>query len=406
MGNHLSKFCCKAGTSGDEGFNYPSLRNEQREKLEEFYRYIVSNASVDFSKQEINDIENAVHTMFERIRSRVNERGIFKIARTLSSGSMNEKTSLWKYYEGDPYLEFDNLAVLENTIQKREDRNNCEACVELAYAPVAFEKLKQFNIDCKSNAETIEKHMINVLFLNEINYCLTSSSDCLKISIEDNETVVIPASEQKKPESKARTEIYIGGHEISFQSTSTQLELGCDYCTVDMPTGTLSINTNKRLIEFWSDPNKCSLIFLWASKTNNLLAPDELLFKKPKPMLSLPIYADFLPALESRKPNASGDGDEHDFFIVPKSCNVCTGVGWRKSWCRSELRAFNTEMSNKHRMCYQIMKYLSKRACSLRSDYHLKTAVLRHHTTCSDTAADAVDCVFAICHDLIQAYTK
>ena len=95
----------KVGTSADERLNYPSLRADQQEKLEEFYRYITANASVDFTQQEINDIQYATHTMLERLKSRVNERGIF----TLSSGSMNEKTSLWKYYEADPYLEFDYL---------------------------------------------------------------------------------------------------------------------------------------------------------------------------------------------------------------------------------------------------------------------------------------------------------
>ena len=179
-----------------------------------------------------------------------------------------------------------------------------------------------------------------------------------------------------------------------------------------MPTGTLHVNTKISIYPSSKGPNDCSLIFQWTSKTNTLSAPDRWLLQKPQPISSLPIYVDFLPALESLKPNSSGPGDEQDYFIVPKTCNVCYDETfrsfrdrWRKSWCMAEIQSITTDMSGKHRRCYQIMKYLSKaKSWYLLPNYHIKTAVLRHHTTCSDVTDDCVDCVMALFRDLLLAY--
>ena len=81
MGNHLTKCCC-IGTS------------TQREKLEEFFQHITSKAPVDFTNCQIKDVQNAVYTMLERIRTRVNSRGIFNINRIVPSGSAAEQTSI------------------------------------------------------------------------------------------------------------------------------------------------------------------------------------------------------------------------------------------------------------------------------------------------------------------------
>ena len=117
MGSHLTKCCC-TGTS------------TQREKLEEFFHHITSNASVDYSNQEIKDIQNAVPIMLERIRMRVNRRGIFDIDRIVPSGSMAEQTSLWKYEDRNHHLEFDFLSVLKNTIKQCEKKNLHESTVK------------------------------------------------------------------------------------------------------------------------------------------------------------------------------------------------------------------------------------------------------------------------------------
>ena len=238
-----------------------------------------------------------------------------------------------------------------------------------------------------------EKALISKLFLNEINYCLTSSCDYLTFQCEKDED---------------------GIYEISLRPSSDQHTQGCDECTVRMPTGTLHVNSEINIDEDTVYPNNCSLIFQWNSKVNRLSAPDKLLLQQPQPVSSLTIYVDFVPAQESLKPSTSGAGCEHDYLIVPKRCNVCEHVDyfnnkWRKSWCISELNAFTAEMSKKHIKCYQTMKFLSVTSAhpnlpKTLPNYHIKTIVLRHHSTCTDTTDDCVDCVLKMFHDLLQAY--
>ena len=69
----------------------------------------------------------------------------------------------------------------------------------------------------------------------------------------------------------------------------------------------------------------------------------------------------------------------------------------------AELHAFTKEMSDKHRRCYQIMKYLSDKL-DVVPNYDIKTVVLHHHTTCSDITDGYVDCVFGMFRGLRQAY--
>ena len=53
----------------------------QKRKLESFLQHIILNGSLDFTSPEIQDIKDAVHTLLERIRARVNNRGFFNITR-------------------------------------------------------------------------------------------------------------------------------------------------------------------------------------------------------------------------------------------------------------------------------------------------------------------------------------
>ena len=368
--------------------------------MEEFFKHNISNATVNYTNPEIQDIQTAMDTMLERLRTRVNSRGIFNISRIVHSGSMAEKTSLWKYRKciakspGEEeqnssryFMELDNLAVLENAIKQCEDiTTRCRGCIKIVNAPVDLERLAQFYlIEDRFNAESLKDiYVISELFLNEINDCLASSCDCL--SLQSNEK------------------------NISFRPLSVEHKGGCGECTVVMPTGTLRVNTSVAVEKFSSDPNNCSLIFLWTSKAKTLSAPCPMLLQKPQPISSLPIYVDFLPTLESLQPTAGAE-DEHDFFIVPKHCIVwCYDdryQKWRKSCCMDEINAFTTKMSEKHKICYKIMKYFAETmlppSCFM-TNYHIKTAVLRHHTTCVDTTDDCVDCVMVIYRDLQHAY--
>ena len=375
-----------------DGSQDKALIPEKKKKLEEFFHHIITNAPVDITNREIQDIQNAVFTMLEKIRTKVNSRGIFNIDRIVPGGSMNEKTAIWKFYMGDNYLEFDFLAVLKNAVKQSENqisRQFCQGCITIPKPPVELERLGQHYNRDEFSAESLKnKDVISNLFLIEINHCLTSSCDCLSLQCDKDD---------------------IGHYKISLRPSSVEHNHGCGECTVGMPTGTLHANT-KIDINYDSkidNPCKCSLIFQWTSKTKTLSAPDMLMLKRSQ-LLIVPIYVDFLPALEFLKPTSSLPRYEHDFFIVPKSCTVCPYIynstwRWRNSWCMAEICAIITELSDKHKRCYQIMKYLSEIFYKLPS-YSTKTVVLRHHTTCSDTTDDCVDCVMRMYRDLLQGY--
>ena len=390
MGNCLTKFGC----------GRKDLAPEQKHKLEELFQHIVTNAAVDFDNQELKDIQAALNIMLERIMIQVNRQGIFKIARIVPGGSMVEKTSLWKFYnKGQNYLEFDFLAVLENEIKLYEgkaERNTCKTrgCIKTVTSVLDFDRMRDYyEVDYELNAETVNhKRIINNCFIRTINHCLTSSCDCLRLSTD-----------------KVLKEILI-------RPTAVERKHGCDLCTVEMPTGTLYVHTETAVETSVGsgNPNRCSLIFLWSSKALSLSAPDRLLQTR-RSVSSVPIFVGCLPAMESMKTCETGNEDEHDFFIVPKDCNVCDYVyhvdeqwndytpnKWRKSWCVAEMKAF-TQMSERHRKCYEVMKYLSVGDTEL-PNYHIKTVLLNHHTTCSDTTENFVDCIIRICWDLIHAY--
>ena len=367
------------------------LNPEQRDKLEEFFQRIISNSAIDFTKDEMTDIQAAMKTMLERIRTRVNSRGIFNIASVVPAGSMRERTSLWKFDDDDDdddeqyYIEFDFLAQIHQCT-KQTAEIECKGCLKIVKPPVDLQRVRQYYSD-EFNEESLEdKEVISDLFLNEINYCLTSACNCLTFHSKKDD---------------------YGDYLISLRPSSEHHKHGCGECTVEMPTGTLHVNTEIYIEQRYGAPNKCSLIFQWTSKVKSLSAPDKRLLQEPQPVSQLPIFVDFLPALESLAPSSSGAGEERGFFIVPKDCNVCDSSDnfyyrWRKSWCIAELNAFTTDMSAKHRNCYQIIKYFSE--ILFLPSYHIKTIVLRHHTECTDTTDDLVQCVLKIYQDLHHAY--
>ena len=321
-----------------------------------------------------------MHIMLERIRTRVNSRYIFNIARIQPTGSMAERTSLWKYgLRRNLYLEFDFLAVLQKSIKKCQGtiiRNYCRGCIKLVKPALNLERLGQWYTD----SDGVSKVSIEHFFLREINYSLTTSCDCLSFSTHNLEISVKPVSDEK--------------------------EQGCHKCTVNTPTGTLSVNT-ERCIRM-SGP---SLIFKWTSRAKSLSPPSLHLSQERQEIPDLlPIDVDFLPALESLKPSSLGAGDEHDFFIVPKHCNQCDSwktydhMRWQKSVCRAETNVIGIEMSNKHRQCYQIINYILMLSSGIIKKNHLKTVVLNHHIRCSDTTDCTVDCVIEMFRDLHWAF--
>ena len=115
-----------------------------------------------------------------------------------------------------------------------------------------------------------------------------------------------------------------------------------------------------------------------------------------------------MPAGEVLKAEPDGTAHNHNFFLVPKHCNICnSSEHWRKSNCMAEMAFIVNEMSHKHRKCYQIMKY-----CLSNNEihgtginwYHLKTVVLNHSRECLDTSEESAECVLKVLTDLKRAY--
>ena len=199
MGNCLAKFCCLRTRNNsrqnyeriegrndqvtnieqtqDEQVEYDPLNQAQKEKLESFFQHIILNASLDFTSPEIQHVQDAVQTMLKKIRTRVNNRGVFDITHIVPTGSMSEKTAIWKYdgYEREPYLEFDNLAVLKASVRQYEDHSDyqkCPGCITISYTPVELNRMRKHDLDLMRKRWSeinptqvcFNKHMINEIF--------------------------------------------------------------------------------------------------------------------------------------------------------------------------------------------------------------------------------------------------
>ena len=80
---------CKIILKHGKCFKKPSA--QQKNKLNEIFEALLTKASIDYSNQEIQDIQAAVNTMLKRVVAKVNERGIFNVSRFDQCGSMAEK---------------------------------------------------------------------------------------------------------------------------------------------------------------------------------------------------------------------------------------------------------------------------------------------------------------------------
>ena len=395
---------------------------EPRKRLNDLCDTIAKSASIDYNNTEIKDIQTALDTVLETIKTRVNERGVFKIARIQPGGSMVEKTSIWKYHwdsnggvtascnHNRPFIEFDYLALLKDPVEDIFDQK-CPGCIKMSTNPVNLEQLeKLYRKEDGYTRETLkDKSVLNELFWHEINKCLISSCDCL--AFNDDHTK------------------WKFNRQLAFQRKSETGITSCDKCSVTTSSGTLgvAILPNNQWFPNFED---CSLLFQWTSQAKSIFAPHKLFLQPPQQLSSLLVYVDFLPALEyctetpsdeetSDNENLSEEIDlEHVYFIVPKQCNVCVfanrtkmknyesaGQGWRKSWCKTELNEFVNEMSDKHKRCYQILKYIHSLASEEHiNNYHMKIAVLRHNGSCTDSTEQCAECVLKLFQQLRKAY--
>ena len=152
--------------------HYPKLDDTRTKKLNKLLDEVVTKVSIDYGNQEIRDIQTAVHTMLERVVTRVNERGMFKISRIVPCGSMVERTTVLKFdYEKEIYTEFDFLANLEYSPNIIFRDHGCGQCVKVSELPVpveAMSKLQEYD-HMFSRIGTVSRS--DNLFWREINTC-------------------------------------------------------------------------------------------------------------------------------------------------------------------------------------------------------------------------------------------
>ena len=78
--------------------------------------------------------------------------------------------------------------------------------------------------------------------------------------------------------------------------------------------------------------------------------------------------------------------------------------------CLSEIHTVVTNMTNKHRKCYRIIKLLLELMDdtiyyhSFINQYHVKTVVFHHNRTCFDTSGKVANCVLQIYRELMHAH--
>ena len=355
------------------------VRNN-RIKLNKCFNEIVNEFSIDYSNEEFQDIQSAVLEYLNRLTAKVNERGLFKVARIQPCGSMAERTSMWKTdIHGMPSTEFDFLAVLKvPDACKFSPVDFCGAdCMRISGCQLLNDDLTHL-----LGYETYNQHrrenysrVTDEYFKRELLLAVDAFCDCFSV---------------KQNVKDVRCTEYF----------SSQTVTGCKNCTVSRPTGQLQILLPTRRAG-------CSLRLTWTSSAKSLLAPvsKETIAKKMQRLQHLQIDVDFLPALELFQDDPES---EHKCLLVSKSCPERKCGGWRISQCLAEIDHFRAKISREHKKCYKVLKYLLDHHRFLidykeLKSYSIKTAVLNHSITCCDSVHSCADCVFTILRELEDA---
>ena len=372
------------------------LHMDERSLMNSFFEDILKTSSVDYSCNEIEDIQSAVLEMLERIAVKINERGLFNISRIEPCGSMAEKAALWKtkdpfYVKGtipEKYLEFDFLAVLAKTDDIKLLLQDCKGCKEV-HGSLLNNTLRQkygyiemLRNSLWNGVDINSPFIIDRMFRREVHASILSLCNCLTTQVEDYGNCF---------EDSTGTE---------FTLKLGLLSAGCTECSICRASGTLEIAP----VPY--ETRDCTLILQWESKSSSLFAPVGYSIYQTQNMKRFLIHIDFIAALETLQEAQQGDTQIVDTksFIVPKKCSVCYENGWRISDCIEEIKAIKNEFSVKHSKCYMILKYIFQKGPI--NNYEMKTVVLNHHTTCTDTSEDMVACVTTILQELRDAYKR
>ena len=372
----------------------------RKKKLDALFENIVKNVAIDYSNREIGDIQKAVFEMLNRAKKNLNERGFFKISNIQPCGSMAEKVSLWKTHpeswspnetEEIKYLEFDFLAVLNTESNFLRYNACCKGCMKVQGSLPDeqclrnSEHVKRYGVWLEEKCCANFPDTVDNFFKTELSYSVASSCSCF--SVKDGE------QEYKKSFPS------LPSH-YSFESTSPDLPLGCDKCTVNLETGYLQIASSS---ETNPNPENSSLRLIWTSTAMTLFPHDKKTLQKCHPIKRLIIYIDFLPAIEIFKYNSDRQ-NIHECYLVPKDCcRLSCSNSWRISSCMEEISTVINKMSAKHKNCYRVLKYLLEVKGGIKT-YHLKTAVLNHTMACSDVSKSYIKCIRAILSALQVAY--
>ena len=369
------------------------INERQKEELQSIHKIVKEMIEPLILRQtELRDIQEAVRIMLDRLVKIVNYRGRFRISQIESCGSKAENTAVLKYDEtGEKYTESDYLAVLDYSSEIVHRDNGCrELCVEVSGLPMSSETHDDVDIEAISRLKETsgERVLCDRLFWRELHKSMGSLCNCFTVQFDEKNVWYYVSYSSS------------GSHETVQQTH-------CSSCAVEMPTGVLKVNDS---ISFGGpEDTKCSLAFIWTSKAKCLFGSDKLLKEDPKQISSLQVHVDFLPALEVNRATADEGAREHDFFLVPKHCNVCDRkTHWRKSKCMQEIAYMVNEMTEKHRRCYRIIKYWLSTTINENSMtinwYHVKTVALNHSRECSDPSEGCAKCVLDMLTDLKHAY--
>ena len=371
--------------------NTIGLHMDERSLLNNFFEEILKTSSVDYSCSEIEDIQSAVLEMLERIVVKINERGLFNISMIVPCGSMAEKAALWKTdtkYNieksiSEKYLEFDFLAVLVKTDDIKLLMQDCKGCKNVHGSLLNNTLLPKYGYiemlrnSMLNDADINKPEIICQMFQREVHASILSLCNCLAI----------------------RGGEYL--RKFSYTLKFDHLSAGCTECSISRASGTLEIAPGSHRI------GGCTLILQWESKSSSLFAPVGYNINQTQNMKRFRIHIDFIAALETLQETQQGDKRTIDTksFIVSKSCSVCECIKmWRISGCIEEISAIKNEFSMKHKKCYMILKYIFQTGKI--SNYIMKTAVLHHHTTCTDTSEDMVACITSILQELVDAHMR
>ena len=384
--------------------NTNGLHMDERSLLNNFFEEILKTSSVDYSCNEIEDIQSAVLEMLERIAVKINERGLFNISRIEPCGSMAEKAALWKTYTeedtendtenygmetvSEKYLEFDFLAVLAKTDDIKLLMQDCKGCNKVHGSLLNNTLLQKYGyIEMLRNSkwkgvDINNPEIIDEIFQREVCASIVSLCNCWTNQGEfyDSCFKLLPCI----------------SHTRKFYHSSA----GCTECSISRASGTLKIAPG------YYGTRGCKLILQWESKSSSLFAPVGYNINQTQNMKRFRIHIDFIAALETLQETQQGDKQTVDpkSFIVSKYCIWCINNMWRISGCIEEIKAIKNEFSMKHKKCYMILKYIFQTGEI--NNYNMKTVVLHHHTTCTDTSEDMVACVTTILQEIWDAYKR